>query len=332
MSKKYQTAILLANLGTPTEPTPSAVRAFLKPFLSDRRVVEVPKLIWFFILNLIILPFRPKPVAKAYQEMWNEFGGSPLRIYAKQQQEKLQALLQQEGQSVIVDYVFTYGEPGLKAQLEHYRQLADKIIILPLYPQYSCSTTAAIYDQVSAYNQAQRDIADVLIIKDYYAHSSYRKALAASVTDFWQQNGRGDFLLISNHGVPQAYADKGDPYSQQCLQTSENLAADLNLKTDQYQSTFQSRLGKAPWLQPYTDVTVKELAAKGIKTLDVICPSFSVDCLETLEEIAVENGEYFTQAGGIRLRLIPCLNADENHIQMMADIIKPYCALNRGEP
>ena len=328
MSKQYRTAILLANLGTPSEPTPAAVRAFLKPFLSDRRVVEIPRLIWFFILNLFILPFRPKPVSEAYQQLWDHYGDSPLRLFAKEQVEKLQLKLDAQGEKVLVDYVFSYGEPGFTQQLQKYRKLADNIVILPLYPQYSCSTTAAIYDQVAAFNATQRDVVDVNIVKDYYAHPSFRQALANSLQNFWQEQGRGDFLLMSYHGVPQSYADKGDPYYRQCLQTSEQLVSDLALDSDSYQTSFQSRLGKAPWLQPYTDETVKALAAKGIKTVDVICPSFSVDCLETLEEIAVENGEYFLDAGGVTLRLVPCLNAEDGHIQMMADILSPYLALN----
>ena len=325
--KKYETAILLANLGTPTEPTPAAVRVFLREFLKDPRVVEIPRLLWLLILHGFILPFRPKPVAVAYKQLWQAFGDSPLRIYSQEQKSKLQGLLDDENKAVSVDTVFCYGEPGLKAQIDKYRQCAEQIIILPLYPQYSCSTTAALYDQVAKYNLSQRHVVDIHIVRDYFSHASFRKALAQSLESFWGKNGRSEFLLMSYHGVPQTYADKGDPYYQQCLITSENLVNDLQLAEGAYQTSFQSRLGKAPWLQPYTDVTVKELAAKGIKNIDVICPSFSVDCLETLEEIAVENRDYFLEAGGESLTLVPCLNAEDMHIQMMADILKPYLAL-----
>lgn len=331
--KQYRTAVLLANLGTPSAPTAAAVRAFLKPFLNDRRVVEVPRPIWSIILNGFILPFRPKPVAEGYRALWDHYGDSPLRLYAKQQVDKLQArcdaddAAQGTARSVIVDFVFSYGEPGLTTQLNQYREVADQVVILPLYPQYSCSTTAAIYDQLARYNLKQRYVADVHIVREYYQHSSFRQALAQSVSAFWQEHGRGDKLLVSYHGVPKAYADKGDPYYQQCLQTSEHLVGDLGLNDDQHCTSFQSRLGKAEWLTPYTDVTVKALAQQGVKTLDVVCPSFSVDCLETLEEITVENGDYFTQAGGHKLRLIPCLNADDSHVQMMADILQPYLQL-----
>lgn len=323
--------VLLANLGTPAAATPAAVRAFLKPFLSDPRVVEVPRPIWWLILNAFILPFRPKPVAQAYQALWDHYGDSPLRLITAEQVDKLTALCEQQfgAGEVLVDYCFTYGEPSLAAQLDRYRSQVDKIVLLPLYPQYSCSTTAALSDQLAAYQRRQRHIADVALIKDYYQTTAYRQALADSVQRFWQQNGRGDFLLVSCHGVPKAYADKGDPYYRQCLATAQQLAADLGLADGSWRSSFQSRLGKAEWLKPYTDVTVRELAAAGVKTLDVVCPSFSVDCLETLEEIAVENAGYFREAGGETLRLVPCLNADDAHVAMMLSLITPYRDLLR---
>src|SRR5690554_511991 len=323
---KVRTAILLANLGTPQAATPAAVRGFLRPFLSDKRVVEVPRPIWFFILNAFILPFRPKPVAAKYLPLWQEYGDSPLRITTQQQVEKLQkSLTATYGEdSVLVDYVFTYGEPSLNTQIDKYRELADKIIILPLYPQYSASTTAALNDQLARYQMQQRYIADVCLIREYYQAPSFIQALANSVTNFWQAHGQGDYLLMSYHGVPQAFVDKGDPYQKQCLGTSAHLAKVLGLDEAKHSTSFQSRLGKAPWLQPYTDLTVEALAKQGVKTLDVICPSFSVDCLETLEEIQIENGEIFQAAGGLTLRLIPCLNAHDDHIQMMAALLKPY--------
>jgi ferrochelatase len=283
--------------------------------------------VWWVILNCFILPFRPKPVSHGYQTMWQEYGNSPLRLFTQQQVEKLSAMLAAKygNDKVLVDYAFTYGKPGIAAQIEKYREKAEKILVLPLYPQYSCSTTAAIYDQVAQYNLGQRNVADVAIVKEYYRHPAYRAALARSVRDFWRDNGRSEHLLISNHGVPKRYAEQGDPYYQQCLQTTENLKADLGLADTDVTASFQSRLGRAEWLQPYTAETVKVLAGKGIKSLDVLCPSFSVDCLETLEEITIENGGYFREAGGETLRLIPCLNASDIHISMMADIVAPYC-------
>jgi ferrochelatase len=259
---KAKLAVLIANLGTPDAPTPQAVRAFLKPFLSDRRVVEVPRPVWWLVLNCIILPFRPKPVSHGYQMMWNEFGDSPLRLFTCEQVNKLLNVFagMYGKDEVLVDYVFSYGEPGIAQQIDRYRMLAEKIVILPLYPQYSCSTTAAIYDQVAKYNLAQRHVADVSIIKEYYQHPSYRQALAQSVKDYWAVNGRSEHLLISNHGVPRLYAEKGDPYYQQCLQTTHHLQLDLQLADDELTASFQSRLGRAEWLKPYTSDTVKALA------------------------------------------------------------------------
>lgn len=323
---KASFAVLLANLGTPTAATPAAVRSFLRPFLSDSRVVEIPKPLWNIILQAFILPFRPKPVAEKYQALWQEYGDSPLRLITQQQVEKLNQHLQASypEQTILVDYLFTYSEPLLAKQIDKYRELAEKIIILPLYPQYSATTTAALSDQLARYQLSKRYIADVHLVREYYQQPSFQQTLSQSVQNFWQQHGQGDFLLASYHGVPQRYIDQGDPYYLQCIATTKALQQQLQLSDEQIASSFQSRFGKAPWVQPYTDETVKSLAAKGVKTLDVICPSFSVDCLETLEEISIENKEYFLEAGGQTLRLIPCLNADDAHIDMMADIIKPY--------
>lgn len=323
---KASAAILLANLGTPSAATPAAVRQFLRPFLSDKRVVEIPKPLWAIILNAFILPFRPKAVAEKYHALWQEYGDSPLRLITQQQVEKLSAHFKQHQpeQTILVDYVFTYSEPLLAQQLDKYRELAEKIIILPLYPQYSATTTAALSDQLARYQLKNRYIADVQLVREYYQKPSFHQALAESVQRFWQEHGQGDYLLASYHGIPQRNIDLGDPYSQQCLLTTEALQQYLQLDADKVSSSFQSRFGKAEWVQPYTDVTVKQLAAQGVKTLDVICPSFAVDCLETLEEISMENKQYFIEAGGQNLRLIPCLNAQECHIHMMADILSPY--------
>lgn len=323
---KADFAVLLANLGTPAAATPAAVRQFLRPFLSDSRVVEIPKPIWAIILNAFILPFRPKPVAEKYQMLWQEYGDSPLRLITQQQVEKLRARLKEQQVDVLVDYVFTYSEPFLAEQIDKYRKLAEKVIILPLYPQYSATTTAALSDQLARYQLKNRYIADVQLVREYYQQASFHQALAQSVQNFWQEHGQGDYLLASYHGIPQRNIDLGDPYQQQCLATTQALQDLLQLEPNAISSSFQSRFGKAEWVQPYTDVTVKQLAQQGIETLDVVCPSFSVDCLETLEEISIENKQYFIEAGGKQLRLIPCLNAEDSHIAMMADILKPLLA------
>lgn len=318
---KAPLAVLLCNLGTPTAPTPAAVRKFLKPFLSDPRVVEVPKPIWWLILNCFILPFRPKPVAEGYQALWQEFGDSPLRLYSESLVKQLNDYY---AQSILVDYVFTYSDPLLDSQLDYYQQKAERILLIPMYPQYSCSTTAALYDQLGRYQAKRRNCIDAYIIKDYYQHMTFRQALANSIQDYWQENGRSEHLLISYHGVPKAYYQKGDPYYEQCIETSQQLADDLSLKPGSYTTSFQSRLGKAEWLKPYTDKTVEALAEKGFKTIDVVCPSFSVDCLETIEEIAEENKGYFLAKGGEKLSLIPCLNDSAGQIELLKKLITPF--------
>lgn len=317
-----KTAILLANLGTPEAPTEQAVRAFLKPFLKDRRVVEIPRPLWLAILYGVILPFRPKSIAKNYQALFDEAGGSPLRLYTESQVKKLQSRV--NASHVVVDYVFTYGKPQLASKLDELKDKVERVIIVPLYPQYSCSTTAALYDQLANYQKRQRNCVDAYIIKQYFDQPSYQAALVQSVESYWQAHGRSEHLLMSYHGVPKAYREKGDPYYDQCMRTSNNLAKQLGLSSHDYTVSFQSRLGKAEWLKPYTDETVRALAKSGVKTLDVVCPSFSVDCLETLEEIAMENHNYFTEKGGQSLRLIPCLNDSDAHVDMMAELVTPF--------
>jgi ferrochelatase len=319
---KPHTALLICNLGTPEAPTKQSVRAFLKPFLSDPRVVEVPRPLWWCILNGIILPFRPKSIAKNYQVLFDQYGESPLRLYTQSQVKKLSLCLKDKG--VVVDYAFTYGNPSIEHQLNKYQDLVENIVILPLYPQYSCATTSSIYDQISRFQLRQRECLDIHIIKDYYRNSLYREALANSVKDFWEKANKGDHLVISFHGVPERYREKGDPYYQQCVETAKHLVADLGLSSDEYTVSFQSRLGRAKWLMPYTDEVVKSLGVANKKIVDVVCPSFSVDCLETLEEIAVENKGYFTEKGGEDLRLVPCLNDSDDHIQMMIDRVMPF--------
>ncbi|MCY4046221.1 MAG: ferrochelatase [Cellvibrionales bacterium] len=321
---KPHTALLICNLGTPEAPTKQAVRAFLKPFLSDPRVVEVPRPLWWCILNGFILPFRPKSIAKNYQALFDQYGESPLRLYTQSQVKKLSLCLKDKG--VVVDYAFTYGEPSIKSQLSKYQDLVDKIVLLPLYPQYSCATTSSIYDQVSTFQLKQRECLDIHIIKDYYRKPLYQAALANSVKQFWEKAGQGEHLVVSFHGVPERYREKGDPYYQQCLETAKALVLNLGLSSDQYTVSFQSRLGRAKWLTPYTDEIVKSLAMTNKKIIDVICPSFAVDCLETLEEIAIENKGYFTEKGGESLRLIPCLNDSDDHIQMIIDSVLPFVA------
>ncbi|RTE65844.1 ferrochelatase [Amphritea opalescens] len=321
-----KTAVLLVNLGSPDQPTPAAVRRYLKEFLSDRRVVEgdgLMRLIWLTVLNGIILTFRPRKVAKLYASIWDQ--DSPLRLILNQQVAALQRALQQQmpAQNIQVYSAMTYGNPGLTARLE---ELTDagyrKILVLPLYPQYSATTTAPIYDLISRFQMKTRDFPDIRVIHDYHDHPLYIQALAESVQDFREAHPASDKLILSYHGIPQEYAAKGDPYPEHCHRTSELLAERLGLTADQWQTTFQSRFGPKAWLQPYTDKTLEALPESGVKKVDIICPAFSADCLETLEEIAVENRDVFVGAGGEQYQYIPALNADEGMINLLVRLVK----------
>ena len=321
-----KTAIILVNLGTPKEPTAGAVRAFLKEFLWDRRVIEGRGLrrgFWWLVLNLIILRIRPAKVAKLYASIWDQ--DSPMRKILNQQVAALQQALPGElGDSrADVFAAMSYGEPGLgellvRLKSEGYRRL----LVMPLYPQYSATSTAPIYDQVARFQLAQREVCDIRILKEYYDHPLYIEALAASVRQHWQENEPAEKLLMSFHGIPKSYAEQGDPYPQQCLQTARLLAASLGLSDDQYMATFQSRFGPAEWVKPYTDATLETLAKAGVKSVDMLSPAFSADCLETLEEIAIQNKEGFVEAGGDRYSYIAALNADPAHIDLLLQLVK----------
>jgi len=316
-----KTAVILCNLGTPENNTRSAVKNFLKQFLSDSRVVEIPRVIWWFILNLIILPFRSKTALEAYNRIWTD-AGSPLLSISRQQQ---QALQQKLGDDIKVELMMRYGSPSfgevINRLLENnYR----KLIVLPLYPQNSATTTATTFDHIAEILQDSRAVPDLTFISDYHADAGYINALADSVKEHWQQQKRQRFLLMSFHGLPQRNVDLGDPYYDQCMGTAHLLATILGLGSDQWVMSFQSRFGKQTWLQPYTAETLKAMASKGLKEIDVICPGFSVDCLETLEEIQMENRDLFIENGGESYHYIPCLNDRDDHIEMMAQLVRPY--------
>ncbi|WP_299592049.1 ferrochelatase [uncultured Microbulbifer sp.] len=330
-------AIILMNLGTPAEPTPGAVRAFLREFLSDPRVVEIPRPVWLLILNLLVLPLRPKRIAPAYEEIWNQgldgeaVTGSPIAYYTQRQVDllKQRVQVQCEGEeeagkgNILVAHAMTYGAPGLAETVERLKQEgATAFTVLPLYPQYSATTTGAIYDQVAAIIRKSRNVPDISVVHDYWEHPAYIDALANSVREHWQKHGAAEKLLMSFHGIPKANTRKGDPYYQHCCGTAERLAAALALPRDKWEITFQSRFGKAEWLQPYTDKTLVEWGQSGVSSVDVICPAFSADCLETLEEIAVENRANFIDAGGREYRYIPALNVREDHISMIEAIVR----------
>ncbi|OOS24934.1 ferrochelatase [Moraxella porci DSM 25326] len=316
-----KTAIILANLGTPDAPTPTAVRAYLREFLSDTRVIEIPKLIWQVILNCFVLTTRPKRVAEAYDSVWTA-DGSPLLAILKQQAQDLQTRLSHQGIHTPVYAATTYGNPSIKSVMT--QLMADGVesfVVLPLFPQYSATSTAAAFDKIFKLMLDTRNVPQLQLIKDYHDHPLYIEALAQSVERYWQAHGRADKLLMSFHGIPKPYADKGDPYPEQCRTTAVLLADRLGLASDAWAISFQSRFGAQEWLKPYTDELLAEWGQAGV-SVQVMSPAFSADCLETLEELAVENRDHFLQAGGKSYDYIPALNTDPLHIDMMADLVK----------
>jgi ferrochelatase len=311
----------MVNLGTPEAATPRAVRAYLKEFLSDIRVVDTPRLIWWFILRAILI-IRPKTVAKAYKSIWTP-EGSPLLQISKQQSLALKQQLKLVTRNDIpVELAMTYGQPSIAAASHALReQGAERIIILPMYPQYSSSTTAAVYDKLAEHLKEVTHIPEMRWIRDYHDHDGYVTALANSVLKQWQENSQSEKLLMSFHGVPERYTLKGDPYERQCKKTASLLAQRLNLASDQWACCFQSRFGREEWIKPYTDHTLAQWAKEGVKNVDIISPAFSADCLETLEELQVENREIFQQAGGEGYHYIPALNDNKDHIEMLNELV-----------
>lgn len=315
-------AVVLINLGTPDSPDRKGVRRFLKEFLSDTRVVEISRWLWYPILYLIILPFRSPRVAKKYQPLW-VVGDSPLRMFSLQLAEELGKALSDDECDVAL--AMTYGKPSL-AQVMNKLQSdgVEHLCFVPLFPQYSATTTAAAMDRVADYFRTQRRIPGWSWVRDYHDHPFYIAALADSVRRHWSERGRGETLLMSFHGIPQRNVDLGDPYRDQCQRTAELLARELQLNDSEWQISFQSRLGKAQWLEPYTDNTVRTMAERGVKTLDIIAPSFATDCLETLEELDAEAAEIFYEAGGENFSFIPCLNSGDKHVELLAQIVRTH--------
>jgi protoporphyrin/coproporphyrin ferrochelatase len=318
--------VLLTNLGTPDQPTPAALRRYLKEFLSDRRVVDLPRWLWWFILNGIILNTRPKRSAKNYQKIWLE-QGSPLLWVSKQQMSLLDGLITERlaghGIDVFLALGMRYGNPSILSALTQLKQQqVDELIVLPLYPQYCSATTASTLDAVVDAWKQERNILPFNFINNYHDHPYYINALVASIRDHWRVHERGERLIFSFHGIPKRYSEEGDPYYSQCLQSADLVAKSLGLSQQDYLVCFQSRFGKEEWLQPYTDKTLIELAQQGVKRLDICCPGFAADCLETLEEIVQEGAETFCNGGGEQLRYIPALNSSDEHIALMGTLIE----------
>lgn len=319
MNNNKKQGVLLVNLGTPDEPTTPAVKRFLSQFLHDQRIVDTSRWLWCPILHGVILPIRSPKVAKLYQSVWTD-EGSPLMVHSKRQAEKLGQCL-----DIPVELAMSYGNPSIFSAIERLKQKnVEELIVLPLYPQYSATTTAAVSDALTFAFKQMAVLPAYRFIRDYYDHPLYIKALAVSVRRSWQEKGQGDYLLCSYHGIPKRYADNGDVYPQHCEYTTKLLQQELGLSDQQIGMTYQSRFGREEWLQPYTDKTLEALPAKGTKSIDIMAPAFAVDCLETLEEISVECQELFKEHGGEVFNYIPCLNDDDLHIELMADLIAQY--------
>lgn len=326
--------ILLTNLGTPDHPTSHSVRVFLREFLSDPRVVEIPRAVWMIILYLFILPLRPSRSAKLFQQVWTE-DGSPLMDITRRQAVALQDKIDEhygEGR-VIVEMGMRYGNPSIKCALDKLAAAnARNITVLPLYPQYSAVTTGSTFDAVADVLSKYRWVPQLQFINDYHQHPAYLDALSKSVAKHIEEKGMPDKIVMSYHGVPERYLHQGDPYYCFCMQTTRLVREQLGLAEESVITTFQSRFGKATWLQPYTDKTLEKLPDENIKSIAVICPGFSADCLETIEEIGVENRDIFMAAGGVDFHYIDCLNDQPDHIEMMLELLKPRLAIDTLEP
>ena len=309
-----RTEVLWCNLGTPEAPTKQAVRSYLAEFLSDHRVVEFPRLIWMAILHGIILRVRPAKSAAKYASIWLK-EGSPLKVWTEKQSKLLQGWLGQRNHQVKVRYAMRYGQPSIAAQLSAMK--ADgvtRVLILPAYPQYCAATTASVFDAVYAWAARTRHLPELRFVNHYHDNAGYILALTSSVERYWKQHGRPDQLVMSFHGMPERTLHLGDPYFCECQKTARLLAESLGLSAQHYKVTFQSRLGRAKWLQPYTEPSLVKLAQSGVRRVDVVCPGFVSDCLETLEEINIEAREAFMHAGGQAFHYIPCLNDDPEWI------------------
>ncbi len=342
-------AVLLLNLGTPDAPTPSAVRRYLREFLSDKRVVELPRALWWVILNGVVLPLRATKVAKKYASIWLHSGiqnlldseslapfqpnaaalsGSPLRVYSQAQADTLQKYFEQQGRTIKVRCVMRYGNPALADALDALlKEGVERVLLLPLYPQYSATTTASAYDAVFNYLMRLRNQPAIRTVKDYCDHPAYIEALRCHIEGYWQIHGRphflsGEKLLLSFHGLPQRCIDLGDPYYEQCLRTVQSLRQALQLNAEQAMVSFQSRFGKERWLEPYTTTILQQLGKDKRSRVDVFCPGFPADCLETLEEIAMEGGDTFRESGGGTYHAIPCLNHTPAWIAALAQIVQ----------
>ncbi|MEY3759156.1 MAG: ferrochelatase [Pseudomonadota bacterium] len=315
-----KTGVILANLGSPTAPTTKAVRRFLADFLWDPRVVNLPRPLWWIILNFFVLPFRPSRSAKAYQKVWHE-KGSPLAYLTRELTEKVADQLVAKG--IATHYAMRYGEPSIATQLKEFKKAGiTDVVVLPLYPQYSSTTSASIYDDLIKELNQWRHLPTFQFIAEYHQDRHYIAAIAQSIEQAWREQDKNELLIMSFHGLPEALTKWGDPYFHQCHKTAALIAEKLDLNEKEWMIVFQSRFGKAEWLKPYCVSTLEELPGQGVKTVDVVCPGFAVDCLETLEEIAMENKSIFMESGGTHYRYIAALNDSDAHVSAIINILE----------
>lgn len=324
MLEYKKVAVLLVNLGSPDAPTTAAVRRYLKEFLWDPRVVNLPRFLWWMVLHLLVLPFRPQKSAKAYKKIWQK-KGSPLRFLTQQLAKKVseQFVKPMDGKQYSINCVMRYGQPSLAKQLAQYKKKPiNELIVIPLYPQYSSTTTASVYDEVFKHITQWRHIPNIRVVSDYHQYPSYIEAIAYSIESFWKNKRQNELLLMSFHGLPAKLTAWGEPYFEQCHRTADLIAKKLCLSSKQWKIVFQSRFGKAKWLQPYCIEVLQGLPDQGIKTVDIVCPGFAVDCLETLEEIEIANKAVFLSAGGESYQYIPALNDSEKQVTSLVKLIK----------
>lgn len=310
-------AVLLINLGTPDAPTAPAVRRYLRQFLSDPRVIEIPRALWLPLLHGLVLNTRPRRSARKYASIWYP-EGSPLRVHTERQARLLGERL---GGDVRVEFAMRYGEPSIPGALRRLKSEGyERVLLFPLYPQYAASTTASALDHATEFLRKTRNVPEIRWVKEFHEHPAYIGALAALVTDHWRQSGRPDRLIMSFHGLPQYTAALGDPYSQQCQHSARLLAERLGLEGGEWLAAFQSRFGRTAWIEPYTATTLADWGRQRLRRVDVLCPGFVADCLETLEEIGIEGRKLFLDAGGGEFRLLPCLNESAEWIEALAAI------------
>jgi len=324
-SQNDKVGVLVTNLGTPDAPKKAELKRYLKEFLSDPRVVEVPRLLWWMILNLVILNIRPKRSAKAYETVWTE-RGSPLLYHTQDQANALRDnLKQQYGDNVVVEFAMRYGSPSVDSVVDKMlQQGVRKLVVLPLYPQYCASTTGSTFDAIAQSFSKRRWIPELRFVTHYHDNADYIKAVADKIQAHWDKHGRADKLIFSYHGIPKRYLLNGDPYHCECHKTSRLIAEALGLNDKEHFTSFQSRFGREEWLKPYTDESLKAFPEQGVKSVQVVCPGFAADCLETIEEIGEENRDYFLEAGGERYEYIAALNADEAHIRALTTLLESH--------